>query len=164
MCDSNGYVLEEHDYIVKPCHYTIPKDSTRLHGITNDRALTEGVDLEVVLERFSDALEKADCLVAHNIAFDAKVLGCEYIRTSNKDPLQQKQKICTMKNDKVINYCKLPGPYCSYKLTKLVELHEKLFGCGFENMHNAKYDVEALVKCFWELKKINILVVLLNKK
>jgi DNA polymerase-3 subunit epsilon len=158
LCNPDGSELEKNDLIVKPCDFKIPKAASDIHGITTDRALTEGVDLKVVLELFSTVLKKADYIVAHNTEFDSKVIGCEYFRASIYNPLPHKQSICTMNNQKITNYCKLsPFGYGPYKWPKLVELHEKLFGCGFDNMHNAKFDVEALVKCFWELKRLTIL-------
>ena len=29
----------------------------------------------------------------------------------------------------------------------------KLFGCAFDDAHNAMSDIEATAKCFWELRK-----------
>ena len=54
------------------------------------------------------------------------------------------------------DYCQLPGRY-GYKWPKLSELHQKLFDKDFDNAHNALADVEAMVKCFFEMKSRGIL-------
>ena len=36
---------------------------------------------------------------------------------------------------------------------KLQELHRKLFGCDFDNAHDALSDIRATEKCFWEMRK-----------
>ena len=38
-----------------------------------------------------------------------------------------------------------------------MELHQKLFGCDFDNAHDSSADIAATEKCFWELKKRGIL-------
>ena len=65
-----------------------------------------------------------------------------------------KPKCCTMKSS--TNYCKLPGKK-GFKSPRLAELHQILFGEGFDNAHNALADVEATARCFWELKKRGVL-------
>lgn len=61
-----------------------------------------------------------------------------------------------MKSKSVVNYCALPGSQ-GYKWPKLIELHEKLFGETFVDAHDARVDVKACARCFFELKKRNVL-------
>ena len=51
------------------------------------------------------------------------------------------------------DYCAIPSnsPYGGYKWPKLEELYRKLFGCMFDNAHDALADVEATKKCYFEL-------------
>ena len=78
--DADGNRVSEGNYIIKPENFTIPKDASKIHGITNERALKEGIDLEVVLLEFQDLVNKAKFLVAHNMSFDEKVVGAEFLR------------------------------------------------------------------------------------
>ena len=55
------------------------------------------------------------------------------------------------------NYCKIPRFNREYKWPNLTELHKKLFDCDFENAHDALSDVKACAKCFFELKKQEII-------
>ena len=66
-----------------------------------------------------------------------------------------KPKYCTMKMS--TNYCKLPGGKQGFKSPKLSELHQVMFGEGFENAHDALADVRATVRCFWKLKELKVI-------
>lgn len=149
--DKDGNKLDGNNFIIKPDGYTIPSDASRIHGISNERALSEGVALQVVLNDFQNLISQSSYLVAHNMSFDEKILGAEFLRSSMANSIAAKNRICTM--EKSTNYCKLDGPY-GYKWPKLSELHYKLFGTGFEEAHNAAIDITATAKCFWELKRL----------
>ncbi len=152
--DSTGTRIVERDYIIKPQGFTIPPDASRIHGITTERAIEEGVALRDVLEEFSGLIDQSNVLVAHNISFDEKIVGAEFLRENMENRLLQADKICTM--DVSTDYCKLPGKY-GYKWPKLSELHFKLFNADFEEAHNASVDIDACAKCFWELKDRGII-------
>jgi DNA polymerase III epsilon subunit-like protein len=154
--DAGGNKLSGGDFIIKPAGFTIPDEAARIHGITTDRALKEGKDLKPVLEEFQALLGQAKYLVAHNMSFDEKILGAEFLRNDMPDTLPAKAKICTMQS--ATNFCALPGPY-GFKWPKLSELHGKLFQTDFEAAHNAAADVAATVKCFWELKRLGVIQV-----
>ena len=155
LYQSDGTIVENKNYIIKPEGYKIPLEVSKIHGITNERANSEGVELSSVLEHFQTMIKKAYLLVAHNMDFDEKIIGCEFYRKTGKDPLKSKQKFCTMKSPNVIDYCAIPPfRYGKYKWPKLSELHQKLFGTGFDEAHNARVDIQATAKCFWELKRI----------
>ena len=154
QCDNSGNVLSSSDYIVKPQGFTIPKDAEKIHRISNEKAMTEGVALKKVLNHFSIAINESNCLVAHNMSFDEKIVGAEFIRENIKNNLFDIPIICTMESS--TDYCKLPGPY-GYKWPSLSELHYKLFNHNFEEAHNANIDVKACAKCFFKLKSEGVL-------
>jgi DNA polymerase III subunit epsilon len=155
---SNGIFVESQDYIIKPDNYIIPADVSRIHGITTERANREGHELSVVLSNFQILLAKTESLVAHNMDFDEKILGCEFYRVTGRDPLVTKPKFCTMKSPSVIEYCAIPPiRYGSYKWPKLSELHFKLFGTYFEEAHNANVDIKATARCFFELRRRHVI-------
>ena len=154
LYDPDGNEISGGDYIIRPEGYRIPADASRIHGITTERALLEGRPLPEVLEVFNSLIPQASYLVAHNISFDEKIIGAEFLRCHMPNSLNGKRKICTM--DSTTNFCAINGPY-GYKWPKLSELHYKLFRTGFEEAHNAAADIRATVKCFWELKRRGIL-------
>ena len=59
LYDDEGNKISEGDYIVKPDGYTIPKDASRIHGITTERANSEGQAIAEVLQQFSSRIEQA---------------------------------------------------------------------------------------------------------
>ena len=154
LYDAAGNKLSGGDFIIKPVGFTIPEEAARIHGITTERALKEGLDLAGVLNDFQAAVAQAEYLVAHNMSFDEKIVGAEFLRNKMPDTLPAKRRICTMQSS--TNFCAIPGPYGN-KWPKLMELHHKLFQADFDAAHNAAADVAATVKCFWELKRLGII-------
>lgn len=154
LADGNGTELASGNFIIKPDGYTIPAEAARIHGITTERAEKEGKELPGVLCDFQAALGQAQYVIAHNISFDEKIVGAEFLRNKMPDTLPAKRRICTMNS--ATDYCAIPGPYGN-KWPKLTELHNKLFQTGFEEAHNAFADVTATVKCFWELKRLGVI-------
>ncbi len=152
--NEKGERITGQDYIIKPEGFTIPTESSAIHGISTERANKEGVSLEMVLKEFAALINRSKFLVAHNINFDEKIVGSEFLRKGIQNDLFETERLCTMNAS--TDYCKLPGKY-GFKWPKLTELHSKLFGIGFEEAHNAAADIEACARCFWELKKRNIM-------
>lgn len=152
--DRNGNQIYGKDYIVRPDGFTIPANSSKVHGITTEQAISEGMPLAYVMSEFQKDINQAEYLVAHNMSFDEKIVGAEFLRLRQANPVATKKKICTMQ--KTTDFCAIPGPY-GYKWPKLSELHIKLFNKDFEEAHNAAVDINATARCFWELKKIGII-------
>lgn len=154
LFDEQGNELERNDHIVKPVGFSIPSDSSSIHGISTARAIAEGIDLQAVLDEFDAKIAKAEHLVAHNMAFDEKIVGAEFLRSKMQNSIAAKRKICTMLGTK--DFVAIPGNFGN-KWPTLHELHHKLFAQGFEEAHNAAADIQATAKCFWEAKKRGIL-------
>lgn len=150
LCDTKGKRIESNDFIIKPENFIIPREASRVHGITTEKANQEGVALETVLKKFNSLVKQCEYIVAHNVSFDEKILGAELIRKNIPSDFESKRKLCTMHAS--TNYCKIPGPY-GYKWPKLSELHIKLFGQDFKFAHDASADINATEKCFWEMRK-----------
>ena len=152
--DESGKEAGRGDLIVKPDGFLIPADSAKIHGISTERALVEGKALPEVLLKFNAAMKSAEVLVAHNMSFDEKIVGAEFLRANVANELEQKNKICTMHGTK--EFCGIAGQY-GLKWPRLSELHQKLFGHDFVEAHNAANDIKATARCFWELKKRGVL-------
>src|SRR5690606_21334009 len=90
LFDEEGGQLSADDHIILPVGYKIPSAVARIHGITQQRAEAEGIDLKFVLESFLDALETADTVVGHNISFDVKIIGAELLRNKLPNLLEKK--------------------------------------------------------------------------
>ena len=156
LYDERGAGISKKEYIVRPEGFRIPQEAAGIHGITTEKASAVGVSLRAVLEEFSEVMKRASYLVAHNMRFDEKIVGAEFLRQAVTHKLFEAKKICTM--TETTAYCRLPGNY-GYKWPKLSELHFKLFNETFEEAHSAAVDVEVCAKCFWELARRGILAV-----
>ncbi len=151
LFDNTGNKILSGNHIIKPSGFTIPHDAARVHGITTERAINEGQPITIVLHEFDNIIDQAEYLVAHNMSFDEKIVGAEFLRSNMQNSIVTKRKICTMAS--TTNFCAIAGPY-GYKWPKLSELHFKLFRTGFTEAHNAAVDITATAKCFWELRRI----------
>ena len=154
VTDEEGNVLSQGNEIVKPEGFVIPADAARVHGITTERAQREGKPLREVIEAFLKDAQQTKCIVGHNISFDQKVVGAELYRLGIPDTISTAKSLCTMQAG--TDYCKIPG-YYGYKWPKLQELHYKLFGCDFEDAHDAMADITATKKCFFEMRKRGVI-------
>ena len=154
LTDGDGCRIHTGNMIVKPDGFIIPADAAKVHGITTQRAMAEGVDLKEVINQFKCDLDVATCIVCHNVDFDKKIVGAEMIRLGMRDEVGKKRSICTMQSS--TDFCRIRG-YYGYKFPKLQELYWKLFGEDFNDAHNAMSDIEATERCFWELKKCGII-------
>ena len=67
--------------IIKPDGFRVEEKATRCHGISHDRADSEGVPLKEVLTEFLDdmlaVMEAGGRLVAHHLEFDAGIVARE---------------------------------------------------------------------------------------
>lgn len=153
--DLEGNHIETKEYIIRPENFEIPEESSNIHGITTDKALAEGIELSIVLNELYQKITSSTIVVAHNISFDEKILGAEFLRKNLNNVLDIKRKICTMKSS--VNYCAIPNQYGKYKWPKLEELHKKLFNKNFDNAHNALADIQATADCFWKLKALKVI-------
>ncbi len=157
--NEHGEVIASACNIVRPEGFTIPDRVAAIHGITTKRALAEGEPLADVLNDFAVALNFANALVCHNYDFDFPVVGAEFLRTLQGNPLEKLAAFCTQKQ--ATEWAKLPKDgshrskgYGAYKWPSLAELHRL---CGFAeiaNAHDASGDVEATARCFFHLQTV----------
>lgn len=154
LIDDEGEEVASAEHIIRPDGFTIPPEAANVHGITTEMALERGVDLRTVLDEFASGVAQAAALVAHNVSFDERIVGAEFVRTGRANLVEAKARRCTMKS--ATNHCGLPGPY-GYKWPTLTELHTHLFGEAFHGAHNALADVRACARCYLELKRLKVM-------
>ena len=152
--DENCAYKGQGNWIIKPEGFTVPAEASNIHGISNEKALNEGLNIKDQLTEFGKWIDASNLIVAHNIAFDEKIVSAEYHRAGyQRSPLYGKARFCTMMAS--TKYCALPNANGrgGNKWPKLNELHIKLFGEEFTGAHDASVDIAATVKCFFELQK-----------
>jgi len=154
--DDMGKIIEHQDYLIKPEGYNIPYDAERIHGISTELALEQGIALQEVLEKFNIALSKTKFIVGQNLGFDINIMGCELHRMGIDSPMSSMPVLDTC-TEVTASLLKLPGGRGGkFKLPTLTELHNYLFQVPFAEAHNATADVEATSRCFLELIRLEI--------
>jgi len=152
--DAMGHCIAHKDFLIKPEDFDIPYDAEKVHGISTDLAENQGVLLRDMLNEFNEALGKTQFIIGHNVEFDIKVVGAEFIRQNIESTLQDIPIIDTCTED-TATLCQIPGGRGGkFKFPKLDELHSHLFQESFVEAHNATADVEATARCFFELIRL----------
>ena len=155
--DENGKLISRGNRIVQPEGFTIPYNSTKIHGISTERAQDEGMPLGDVVKEFMADAAKAKYVMGHNIGFDVNVVGAELLRLGQPcEPLTDMAVIDS--KDEGTDFCAIPGGRGGkFKWPTLTELHQKLFGEGFGDAHDAAYDVAATARCFFEMVRLRVI-------
>ena len=168
--DANDIVVTMDSIIKVEKNVVISEESIGFHGITNEISQTKGIKLNQVLNIFCKYLKTADVLVGHNINFDIQMAKVELLRFiySNTLPDEKFQKYknylyslanftniyCTMQNSIELCNIKMVNRYGEEynKFPKLVELHQQLFHCVPNNLHNSLNDILITLRCFVKMK------------
>ena len=148
---------------------TIPSEATAIHGITTEELKKKGEAARDVLLDFLGDWDGDTLLVAHNLAFDLKVLGealkragCTQGQIRKVSCHAAQYSYCTMLE--TCDLCKLPHlehtnarsiPHQEpYKYPRLEELHSFLFGNDpTGETHDAVQDLDTCIRCFYQLIK-----------
>ena len=137
-----------------------------VHKISVFKADEEGIPELEAAEKFGLLLRQADLVVGHNFDFDWKY--AVHLLERNMDDLSDEARsafyldlpnYCTMKDKNVVKFCGLKNKVGRAKWPKLIELHEILFGKGFDGAHDAFADITATRDCFFELIKREIITI-----
>ena len=143
--DSNKVVTQK-SYVIKPINWTIPEESTAIHGIIHHYAERYGADLGEVMDEFLTT--EHDILVAHNMAFDENVLINAMLWDLGRSDFSglTKPRFCTMSIGR--DMCQLPYPsgFAGNKPPKLTELYEHVFHKKpiKSRLHGSFYDTKIL--------------------
>lgn len=140
--EENGKLVKEHNFIIKPNNFIISEVATKIHGISQDMAMNEGVALSMVLDTLEIDISRVDTLVAHNMDFDDHVILAELCRYKPFmiEAWKSKKRICTMKDYLKSRYDKWP---------KLKDLYYKCFQRYPSVEHRAIADVKSCAEIYF---------------
>lgn len=128
-------------WIIKPNDFKI--ENSQFHGITQERAVEEGVSWDEMMEEFFTLIDKFEYIVGHNIQFDIHVFAAElYRRGYGRKATQLLNK--PFDDTMLLGREKMQ----QYRMPKLTNLYEFLFKKQFDNPHNALYDCKATKECY----------------
>ena len=166
LASPEGEVLNTLNTLVKIGNAFMHPLAQEAHGISREKANSEGIHPKEAFEKFHSMSESAECLVCHNHNFDFKLIELTAAqlchRSGSDEPdlmlseIRELPYYCTMVQSK--EFCALPMKGRNgYKFPKLMELYRILFGESFEGAHDAMADVTATMKCFFELKRRGVM-------
>lgn len=150
--DENKKLIDNQNYYIKPDGFDIPPESEERNGISTKYAEENGFPLKEVLEKFAEAIRPAKHIIAHNMAFNEKVVAAEFFRNDIRHVLFDTDRICIMQE--ATHFCKIPGKRGGYKWPTQKELYIKIFNKIPQGLHNAALDVRVTANCFFTLLKI----------
>lgn len=150
----SGDSVKRASHIIRPQGWTIPAESTRIHGITQEIA-EQGTPLAKVLMEFRDDVMRCDRIVAHNMEFDKNVVFHAFAWHLKKDPRRfwpEAAEFCSQTTAK--GELKLPFAYANakdpYKMPGLDEVYRATFNePAPPAAHCSARDVEVLEKIYW---------------
>lgn len=156
----NGTEVDSFEAIVRPEGWAVPANAAAIHGITTERALDEGLPLELVVEMFAWHLERAqDVRVAFNLPFDSAIMTIARLRAKRAPFDGPARSVCAMNaatpilnlppTDKMLTYG-FRGP----KRPNLKEAHLALIGEDFDGAHSALADARAAGRVFMKLRDL----------
>jgi len=144
-------------FIRLPDGVRIPEEKFFLeNGLTNERVAKFGGEIHRVLDQFFELEAMADRIVAHNAAFDNKLMDAMLRRAQEPALLacwREADKRCTMLS--LVDVLKIPGKWRgSYKWPRLDEAYKRLVDVGgFEGAHDALVDVQACAEVLWKIEE-----------
>ncbi|PZM86698.1 MAG: hypothetical protein DLD55_05000, partial [candidate division SR1 bacterium] len=124
----------------------IPYGASQVHGIYK-RDLEGYGYIEDYIDEFLLYMGKADYVIGHNVEFDKNMIIAEAKRLEHTFDFGRVKWVDTMKP--TTEFVNGKGG----RRPKLIHLHEKLFGRGFDGAHDAMADIVATKDCFLALKK-----------
>lgn len=154
LCDLDSReVIEELDVIIKPDGWEIPEETIEVHGITNERALNEGIPEQETIERFLKLRGQAH-RVAHNRTFDQRIIRIALKRFFTEEDqeiwAEKEDHECTMLMAKPIMQLPPKGHY-GYKNPKLEQAYEHFTGKELQNAHTAMADARACMEIYFAI-------------
>lgn len=140
------------DVIIKPHGWTIPQETTDIHGITTDAALETGEPEKDVLEKFL-SMWSGRIRIAHNTTFDNRIIRIatkRYCDEAISDTWKDGEYQCTGILSKPIMQMPPKNKY-GFKMPKLSEAYKFFTGKELENAHNALADVNACMDIYFAI-------------
>lgn len=162
MYSAEGEIIEVMEALIRPDGWSISDEVSKIHGITNDYAIINGIDEREALSMFGRLHKNADVRVAHNIQFDDRIMRIaikRFFGDAPADRFREKPTFCTANASKPI--CKLPPTAKmqassfrnQFKKPNLAEALKHFTGEDLDGAHRAKVDTIGCAKVLFAIMK-----------
>lgn len=138
--DETGEVLSEIEFMCNP-GIPLPTFIIQKVGIKQEE-VDDQPPFSAHAAQICEAVSVVDAVVAHNLSFDLALVEADCERAGCQ-PVWPARLICTVEQTEWLKGHRL----------SLTDLHTELFGEPFKGAHRARVDVEALTRCYLELRK-----------
>ncbi len=173
LCNDQFEQIKLEDYVIKlgevncttiemaMATITSRLNAEMIHGISQEMSDSMGTPFADVAQKFYEVLKQCTYIVAHNAAFDKRIILAELTNYNLNDIITEfnkKSVLCTMKNcTKLTGLLNITG---KAKPPKLDELYRHLFHVSipYNEQHNSKYDVinlHKIVKRLYDTHELN---------
>jgi DNA polymerase III epsilon subunit-like protein len=125
--------------LVQPNGWEMPEAAGRVNGLTTEMLTVAGGDVRLPLMLFVRAIEEGRTLVAHNLAYDRRVMRGELMRLKWPEAQNVPLGFCTMQA--ATEPCGIPNPRGrGWKWPRLHEAVSILLGRELHGAHGALAD------------------------
>lgn len=159
-CHEDGSEVGFKVLIIKPNGWTIPPETTALHGITQERAMDEGVSEERAVATFIMSQACCSLRVAHNESFDRRIMRIAMTRfgierdfvefiegRKSYDTCDWAKPIVNLPPTERMLAKGMTGP----KPPKLTECIKYFFGEDLDGAHDALVDARACSRLYFHM-------------
>lgn len=149
------HVISSMDVIIRPDGWTIPQETTDVHGITNEMAMDLGVPEASAVEMFM-GLWGNRLRIAHNEQFDARIMRIALMRffgEERADEFKAGPRECTMRlSSPILNLPPTENMRGGRKNPNLREAYKFFTGQDLVNAHSASADTDACKAVYFAIK------------
>jgi DNA polymerase-3 subunit epsilon len=150
-------------FVVRPDGWEIPEEASKIHGISQEVALTVGVPMAVAMAAFTNLRAAADELAGHNVAFDLQMIQAALHRLGAR-PAHPGPMVITCTAELGTAIARLPptdrmietGYGSKFKKPSLEELYLILFNEVMIGAHGALADCRATARCLLRMRKLAV--------
>jgi DNA polymerase III subunit epsilon len=145
----NGQEIKKESHYIKENDFQISPAAYKIHGISAEFLRQNGEAREKILNLLlADLTKYQPLVVGHFMQLDYHMLGADFYRIGQANPLQDLPRFCTMlATSKYVS-----NPQSKY--LRLDRLYAVLFQEKLENQHEALIDATATAACFFEMMKM----------
>ena len=163
LYDDLGNLVDSFEAIIKPDGWVIPDAAAAVHGITTEMAHDLGIAEADAIEGFLAIHARAGLRVAHNLAFDDRILRIALMRYRGEEEanrFREGQGYCTCTNSTKLVQCPptakmiAAGRGKQFKQPNLAEAYRFFTGEDLQGAHRAKADAEGCARVYFAMQAL----------
>jgi DNA polymerase-3 subunit epsilon len=164
LFNEDGTEAESECLLVTPDGWEIPAETTAIHGIDMDRAMTEGVPESCAVDRFLLMQARSAVRVAHLESFDRRIMRIAITRAGIErdviEATEARASFCTCNASTPVlglppTEKMIAKGMMQPKSASLAECMQHFFGEELVGAHDALVDARACARIYFYLKSLN---------